>query len=178
MKYAVVSVGADLSGNLTEDGDDYGADMDVRLSELGGARYACHETINVGTTKEEDQERQTWCSSYWSQFDSVVDDEEKDEKEEKGEEQKEKKILVLWGGELSESIADRIVSEGAAKSIAMEARPMEGYRKSALKALAASGTTLVMVLQTVENNAPPESAGGVLRFFKQKSQPVDRLVVV
>ena len=50
MKYAVVSVGADLSGNLTEDGDDYGADMDVRLSELGGARYACHETINVGTT--------------------------------------------------------------------------------------------------------------------------------
>jgi sulfite reductase alpha subunit-like flavoprotein len=87
-------------------------------------------------------------------------------------------VLVLWGGELSESIADRIVSEGVARSVAMEARPMEGYRKPALKALAASGATLVMVLQTVENNAPPESAGGVLRFFKQKSQPADLLASV
>jgi sulfite reductase alpha subunit-like flavoprotein len=84
-------------------------------------------------------------------------------------------VLVLWGGELSEGIAERIVADGAKRSVAMEARPMEGLRKPALKALAASGVTLVMVLQTVENDEPPESAGGLLRFFKMKSQPPDLL---
>ena len=87
-------------------------------------------------------------------------------------------VLVLWGGELSQGIAERIVKEGGARSVAMEARTMEGYRKPALKALAASSQTVILVLQTVENGEPPESAGGVLRFFKMKSQPVDLLASV
>ena len=89
-------------------------------------------------------------------------------------------VLVLWGGELSQGIAERIVSEGSARSppIVMECKSMEGFRKPALKALVASDATIIMVMQTVENDEPPESAGGVLRFFKMKSHPVDMLATV
>jgi hypothetical protein len=39
------------------------------------------------------------------------------------------------------------------------------------KALAEAQTTAVLLLQTVENNEPPESSGGFLRFFKRKTHP-------
>ena len=55
---------------------------------------------------------------------------------------------------------------------------MEGFRKPALKELAASDVTVIMILQTIENDEPPESAGGVLRFFKMKNHPVDMLSTV
>ena len=58
-------------------------------------------------------------------------------------------VLVLWGGELSQGIAERIVAEAASRSppVPVDAKSMEAYRKPALKALAAAGGTVVMILQ-------------------------------
>ena len=52
---------------------------------------------------------------------------------------------------------------------------METFKKAHLTAMAATVATVVLALQTVENNEPPESAGGFLRFFKRKSHPFDLL---
>ena len=82
-------------------------------------------------------------------------------------------VLVIWGGEVSQGVAERIVSEGAAQPqpVAMRAVSMADYKRKELQALAEAQSTAVLLLQTVENNEPPESAGGFLRFFKRKTHP-------
>ena len=77
MKYAVVSVGAGVKVEDVEDGEDYGADVDVRLIELGANKYADHVSINVGETKVDAPERTQWCASYWSKYDTIKKDESK-----------------------------------------------------------------------------------------------------
>ena len=70
MKYAVVSV---CSGDsATEDGEDYGADVDARLHELSANRYSEHISIDVGVTKSDAPERTNWSESYWSKYDSII----------------------------------------------------------------------------------------------------------
>ena len=74
---------------------------------------------------------------------------------------------------MSQGVAERIVSEGAAQPqpVAMRAVSMADYKRKELQALAEAQSTAVLLLQTVENNEPPESAGGFLRFFKRKNHP-------
>ena len=64
-------------------------------------------------------------------------------------------------------------SKGAAQPqpVAMRAVSMADYKRKELQALAEAQSTAVLLLQTVENNEPPESAGGFLRFFKRKTHP-------
>ena len=82
------------------------------------------------------------------------------------------KITVLYGGELAQDIAERIVKDSPTHSLKMECGSMEGFKKLKLDQ---SENTVVFVVQTIENNATPEAAGGCVRFFKRKTHATDLL---
>eukprot|EP00520_Triparma_pacifica_P019439 CAMPEP_0118651868 /NCGR_PEP_ID=MMETSP0785-20121206/11014_1 /TAXON_ID=91992 /ORGANISM="Bolidomonas pacifica, Strain CCMP 1866" /LENGTH=136 /DNA_ID=CAMNT_0006544347 /DNA_START=136 /DNA_END=542 /DNA_ORIENTATION=+ len=84
------------------------------------------------------------------------------------------KITLYWGGELSQGVADQISAQ-AGQEIAVEIVAMESYGKSDLEAFADTPSTCIFLLQTAENNQPPEDASKFLRFFKRKSHPTDML---
>eukprot|EP00961_Rhodomonas_salina_P174358 2351370-Rhodomonas_salina.1 len=65
-------------------------------------------------------------------------------------------VAVLYGGELACEIAERLVKEGKEKSVEMSAHDMASFQ--ALK-LAEEPRIVIFVIQTVENDEPPESAG-------------------
>ena len=81
-------------------------------------------------------------------------------------------VTVLYGGELAQDIAERIVKDSSAHSLKMECSSMEGFKKLKLDQ---SEHTVVFVVQTIENNAYPEAAGGCVRFFKRKTHAADLL---
>jgi len=80
-------------------------------------------------------------------------------------------IPVIWGGEVCEQIAATIVARGLAQSppIIMESINMSSYKRCVLASFAECSQTAVVLVQTIENNEPPEAAGGFIRFFKKKT---------
>ena len=104
-------------------------------------------------------------------------------------------LTVFWGGEVADAISDQIKQE-APSGFEVEVVAMESYGKSDLEgksskdlstvndsfsnhhhhfshnvAFKDSQMTAVFLLQTVENNQPPEEASKFLRFFKRKTHP-------
>ena len=85
---------------------------------------------------------------------------------------------VFYGGELSESIANRIVEAAIALSppVILVAKSMASYKKKDLEALVAEDKAVgIFILQTVENDQPPEDSGAFVRYFKRKTHAADLL---
>ncbi|GMH73382.1 hypothetical protein TrRE_jg3839 [Triparma retinervis] len=83
---------------------------------------------------------------------------------------KDMQLTVFWGGEVADAISDQIKQE-APSGFEVDVVAMESYGKSDLEAFKDSQMTAVFLLQTVENNQPPEEASKFLRFFKRKTHP-------
>ncbi|KAJ1480068.1 flavoprotein-like protein [Baffinella frigidus] len=82
------------------------------------------------------------------------------------------KVNVLFGGELAQEVAERLVTEGKDKGVEMVARDMADFK--GLK-LDEEPSVSIFVVQTVENDEAPESSGACIRFLKRKTHPADHL---
>lgn len=84
---------------------------------------------------------------------------------------------VFFGGELSESIATRLCEAAIALNppYVLEKRNMSAFKKKDLEALATADTVGIFILQTIENDQPPEDSGAFLRYFKRKTHATDLL---
>jgi len=82
------------------------------------------------------------------------------------------KVIIVCGGELSNDIAEQIMSKKPPSLSSMESsiRKMS-ERPKTLVSDYDSSTLLCFVVQTVENAAPAEDAGSCVRFFKRKTHP-------
>ena len=69
-------------------------------------------------------------------------------------------------------IGPRTPAAGAAQSLALSTLDMENFKKLKIDS---EPTKIVFILQTVENDEPPESAGACYRFFKRKTHAPDLL---
>ena len=93
-------------------------------------------------------------------------------------------VVILPGGELAADVASQIESKlsAAATAIKVCQVPMSKSKQfkaalvgdgddAELSSLAKSTTLAVFVVQTIENESPPEDAGACVRFFKRKTHP-------
>jgi sulfite reductase alpha subunit-like flavoprotein len=91
-------------------------------------------------------------------------------------------VVVLPGGELATDVAAQIESKLSITGIKVRHVPMSKSKhfKAALvgdgddaelSSLAKPTTLAVFVVQTIENESPPEEAGACVRFFKRKTHP-------
>ena len=85
------------------------------------------------------------------------------------------KIVIVYGGDLAKDVAEQIESqkpsgvEVTIRCASERPKTLLDHTKSEDK------TILCFVLQTIENEAPTESGGSVVRFFKRKTHPEDLL---
>ncbi len=87
-----------------------------------------------------------------------------------------KKLLVLCGGNLASDVGEQIVSKASGEDIEITQQGMwEVKAKTLSDGSVASDTLVVFVVETVENEAPPEEASSMVMFFKRKSHPADLL---
>ena len=93
-------------------------------------------------------------------------------------------VVILTGGELAADIAGQIESKVSSTVVGIKVQqiPMSKPRAfkavlvgdgddAALSSLAKPSTLAVFVVQTIENESPPEEAGACVRFFKRKTHP-------
>ena len=90
------------------------------------------------------------------------------------------KVVIVYGGELARDVAEQIEAQkpetgavvGEVSLRCASERPktlLDHTKPSPTK------TVLCFVMQTIENEAPTEEGGSVLRFFKRKTHPEDLL---
>lgn len=91
-------------------------------------------------------------------------------------------ILLLYGGDLSSDVAEQIrtkllpilIIDNTATNIHKISMSKSKDFKTALldSPILAKPTTLaIFIVQTIENEAPPEDAGACIRFFQRKTHP-------
>mmetsp|Transcript_12640 Transcript_12640/g.26241 ORF Transcript_12640/g.26241 Transcript_12640/m.26241 type:complete len:175 (-) Transcript_12640:215-739(-) len=85
-------------------------------------------------------------------------------------------VIILHGGELSSDVAKQLESKVIGNDRRIQLVSMGSLRsfKAALLEsddLAQPSTLAIFVVQTIENEAPPEEAGSCVRFFKRKTHP-------
>mmetsp|Transcript_37623 Transcript_37623/g.42983 ORF Transcript_37623/g.42983 Transcript_37623/m.42983 type:complete len:184 (-) Transcript_37623:221-772(-) len=88
------------------------------------------------------------------------------------------KVVLLNGGELSVQITETIIANLSPSILAKDHVKVSkmGVSREFKAILEEPATTLaVFVVQTIENESPPEDAGGCIRFFKRKTHPTDLL---
>jgi sulfite reductase alpha subunit-like flavoprotein len=87
-------------------------------------------------------------------------------------------ILLLYGGDLSSDVAEQIqtkllplIDTTHVHKIAMS--KSKDFKSALLEdPLLANPTSLaIFIVQTIENEAPPEDAGACIRFFQRKTHP-------
>mmetsp|Transcript_8837 Transcript_8837/g.23045 ORF Transcript_8837/g.23045 Transcript_8837/m.23045 type:complete len:160 (-) Transcript_8837:3077-3556(-) len=78
--------------------------------------------------------------------------------------------LVLYGGELAAEIAERVVGAAKGAGLTAEATNMSDFKKCKL---GEEPQTVVFIVQSVENDEPPETAGSCIRFIKRKTNAAD-----
>mmetsp|Transcript_24279 Transcript_24279/g.43501 ORF Transcript_24279/g.43501 Transcript_24279/m.43501 type:complete len:172 (+) Transcript_24279:203-718(+) len=85
-------------------------------------------------------------------------------------------IIILHGGELSTDIASRIETKLSPIVTSDHIRQIKMSKSKEFKAalmedesIAKPTTLAIFVLQTIENEDPPEDAGACVRFFKRKT---------
>mmetsp|Transcript_15911 Transcript_15911/g.34509 ORF Transcript_15911/g.34509 Transcript_15911/m.34509 type:complete len:179 (+) Transcript_15911:101-637(+) len=98
------------------------------------------------------------------------------------------KVVIVHGGELARDVSERIEalqpSGGAAPAFEVTLRCASERPKNLLDYKNNNNdngdnedkVVLCFVLQTIENSAPTEEGGSVVRFFKRKTHPDDLLV--
>lgn len=85
-------------------------------------------------------------------------------------------VLLLYGGDLSSDVAEQITRKISPFIDATHVHHTSMSKSKEFKAallestdtLAKPTTLAIFVLQTIENEAPPEDAGACIRFFKRK----------
>mmetsp|Transcript_36437 Transcript_36437/g.71141 ORF Transcript_36437/g.71141 Transcript_36437/m.71141 type:complete len:162 (+) Transcript_36437:176-661(+) len=78
------------------------------------------------------------------------------------------KVTVMHGGELAAEVAERVVAAASGAGVSAEAVNMSDFKKVKL---GEEPQTVVFIVQSVENDEPPESAGSCVRFLKRKAHP-------
>lgn len=98
------------------------------------------------------------------------------------------KVVIVHGGELAKDVSERIEAlqpsgGGAAAAFEVTLRCASERPKTLLDFTNSNNNSdnqdnvvLCFVLQTIENSAPTEEGGSVVRFFKRKTHPGDLLV--
>ena len=81
------------------------------------------------------------------------------------------KIILLCGGELSQSVGETIGCKLAEASIDFELVDTKGFQKEKI----AEASVVCIIMQTVENDQPPESAQRLVSYLKKKDLSVDLL---
>lgn len=86
------------------------------------------------------------------------------------------KVLVLCGGNLASDIGEKILEKMSGGKVEVEQKGMWEVKGKSLTDGTVSATTLVVfIIETVENEMPPEEASTLMMFFKRKSHPEDLL---
>eukprot|EP00573_Skeletonema_grethae_P002141 CAMPEP_0201689710 /NCGR_PEP_ID=MMETSP0578-20130828/3261_1 /ASSEMBLY_ACC=CAM_ASM_000663 /TAXON_ID=267565 /ORGANISM="Skeletonema grethea, Strain CCMP 1804" /LENGTH=173 /DNA_ID=CAMNT_0048174443 /DNA_START=273 /DNA_END=794 /DNA_ORIENTATION=+ len=85
-------------------------------------------------------------------------------------------VVLLHGGDLSSDIAEQIETKlpinGTTHIHKVAMSKSKDFKTALLEGPLAKPTTLaIFVAQTIENEAPPETAGACIRFFKRKTHP-------
>ena len=90
-------------------------------------------------------------------------------------------VLLLHGGDLSSDVAEQIKSKLTSIIASSHVHTILMSRSKEFKAaiieddtddgLAKPTTLAIFIVQTIENEAPPEDAGACIRFFKRKTHP-------
>uniref|UniRef100_A0A6U5BBM7 Flavodoxin-like domain-containing protein n=1 Tax=Hemiselmis andersenii TaxID=464988 RepID=A0A6U5BBM7_HEMAN len=78
--------------------------------------------------------------------------------------------VVLYGGELAAEIAERVVVAAKGAGLGADAVNMSDFKKCKL---GEEPQTVIFIVQSVENDEPPESAGSCIRFIKKKANAAD-----
>ena len=86
-------------------------------------------------------------------------------------------IVLLQGGELSSDIAHQLESKIKSKcSLNIKVISMSKTKEFKSLTETSTATTLaIFIVQTIENELPPEDAGPCIRFYKRKTHPNDLL---
>jgi len=86
------------------------------------------------------------------------------------------KILIVYGGELAQDVAKRIVKTKPEflTDITISVQSGSEQRPKQLLSLG-EDVVVIFILQTIENAAPTEDGGTTTRFFKRKTHPEDLL---
>eukprot|EP00283_Hemiselmis_rufescens_P005215 CAMPEP_0173423806 /NCGR_PEP_ID=MMETSP1357-20121228/3956_1 /TAXON_ID=77926 /ORGANISM="Hemiselmis rufescens, Strain PCC563" /LENGTH=157 /DNA_ID=CAMNT_0014386957 /DNA_START=135 /DNA_END=608 /DNA_ORIENTATION=- len=77
---------------------------------------------------------------------------------------------MMYGGELAAEIAERVVAAAKGAGLSAAAVNMSDFKKCKL---GEEPQTVVFIVQSVENDEPPESAGSCVRFLKRKTNAAD-----
>ena len=81
------------------------------------------------------------------------------------------KVRILCGGELSQSVGENIGCKLAEASIEFEHIDTKGFQKEKI----AEASIVCIIIQTVENDQPPESAQRLVSYLKKKDLSVNLL---
>lgn len=82
------------------------------------------------------------------------------------------KLQVLFGGELSQSVSENFSELAAADSHEVTVIDMKDFKKAKLDT---EESYTVFIIQTIENDQVPESAGRMFSYLKNLSHPGDML---
>jgi sulfite reductase alpha subunit-like flavoprotein len=82
------------------------------------------------------------------------------------------KIVIIHGGELAKDVAEQVEALKPSDDFDVTLRCASERPKTLLNL---SDAVLCFVMQTIENEAPTEEGGSVVRFFKRKTHPSDLL---
>ena len=90
-------------------------------------------------------------------------------------------VLLLHGGDLSSDVAEQIKSKLSSIIASSHVHKISMSRSKEFKdalieddtddGLAKPTTLAIFIVQTIENEAPPEDAGACIRFFKRTTHP-------
>lgn len=84
-----------------------------------------------------------------------------------------KTVLVVHGGELARDVSEQVKDLKSSSSTEVTLRCASERPKALLDV--DSGVVLCFVVQTIENEAPTEEGGALVRFFKRKTHGADLL---